>query len=96
MRTSNFALRLQPSLLEAARNLAAAEGVALNQLISTAVAQMVAGHGVSNYISIRAKKANIPRALEILNKGGAGSPPLPEDELPAGSPTRPAGFANKS
>ena len=33
MRKSNFALRLQPSLLEEARKLAEAEGVALNQLI---------------------------------------------------------------
>jgi hypothetical protein len=34
MRKSNFALRLQPSLLEEARKLAEAEGVALNQLIN--------------------------------------------------------------
>jgi predicted HicB family RNase H-like nuclease len=39
MRKSNFALRLQPSLLEAARKLAEAEGVALNQLINAAVAE---------------------------------------------------------
>jgi hypothetical protein len=30
MRKSNFVLRLQPSLLDEARNLAVAEGVALN------------------------------------------------------------------
>ena len=63
MRTSNFALRLQPTLLEAARNIAQSEGVALNQLINTAVAQMIAAHSTSNYISIRAKRANLPRAL---------------------------------
>ena len=34
MRKSDFALRLQPSLLEEARKLAEAEGVALNQLIN--------------------------------------------------------------
>jgi hypothetical protein len=39
MRKSNFALRLQPSLLEEARRLAQAEGVALNQLINVAVAE---------------------------------------------------------
>lgn len=88
MRTSNFALRLQPSLLEAARNLAEAEGVALNQLINTAVAQMVAAHSASNYISIRAKRANLPHAMEILNKAGAGNPPLREDELPVELPAR--------
>ena len=39
MRKSNFALRLQPSLLDEARKLAEAEGVALNQLINVAVAE---------------------------------------------------------
>jgi predicted HicB family RNase H-like nuclease len=39
MRKSNFTLRLQPSLLEEARKLAEAEGVALNQLINAAVAE---------------------------------------------------------
>jgi hypothetical protein len=84
MRTSNFALRLQPTLLEAARNLAESEGVALNQLINVAVAQMIAAHNASNYIAIRARRANLPRALEILKKAGAGNPPMPGDELPEG------------
>jgi hypothetical protein len=39
MRKSNFALRLQPSLLDEARQMAEAEGVALNQLINVAVAE---------------------------------------------------------
>jgi hypothetical protein len=82
MRTSNFALRLQPTLLEAARDLAASEGVALNQLINTAVAQMIAANSSANYISLRAKRANPPRALEILRKAGAGNPPIEGDELP--------------
>jgi hypothetical protein len=38
MRKRNFAPRLQPSLLDEARKLAEAEGVALNQLINVAVA----------------------------------------------------------
>jgi hypothetical protein len=82
MRTSNFALRLQPTLLEAARNLAESEGVALNQLINVAVAQMVAAHNASNYIAIRARRANLPRALETLRKAGAGEAPREGDELP--------------
>ena len=39
MRKSNFALRLQPSLLEELRTIAASEGVALNQLINVAIAE---------------------------------------------------------
>ena len=49
MRKRNFALRFQPSLLEEARKLAEAEGVALNQLINVAVngarLHWVAKHG---------------------------------------------------
>jgi hypothetical protein len=47
MRKSNFALRLQPSLLDEARNLAEAEGVALNQPINVAVAEKLSApaHG---------------------------------------------------
>lgn len=82
MRTSNFALRLQPTLLDAARNVAKSEGVAVNQLINIAVAQMIAAHGASNYIALRANRANLPRALEILGRAGAGNPPREGDELP--------------
>ena len=42
MRKSNFALRLQPSLLEEARQLAETEGVALNQFINVAVEKIAA------------------------------------------------------
>jgi len=41
MRRSNFALRLQPSLLAELRKAAEAEGVALNHLINVAVAEKV-------------------------------------------------------
>jgi predicted HicB family RNase H-like nuclease len=41
MRRSNFALRLQPSLLAELRKAAEAEGIALNQLINVAVAEKV-------------------------------------------------------
>ncbi len=39
MKKSNFALRLQPSLMEEAKKVAKAEGVAVNQLINVAVAE---------------------------------------------------------
>lgn len=41
MKKSNFALRLQMSLMEEARKVAKAEGVAVNQLINVAVAEKV-------------------------------------------------------
>ncbi|MGA3307888.1 MAG: toxin-antitoxin system HicB family antitoxin [Xanthobacteraceae bacterium] len=81
MRKSNFALRLQPSLLDEARKLAAAEGVALNQLINVAVAEKVSALRTESYIAQRAARADIPKALRILKRAGVGRPPVPGDEL---------------
>jgi len=82
MRKSNFALRLQPSLLDEARKLAEAEGVALNQLINVAVAEKVSALRTERYIADRAARADIPSALRVLGRAGAGLPPLKGDELP--------------
>jgi hypothetical protein len=84
MKRSNFALRLQPSLLEASRRLAESEGVALNQLINVAVAQMIASYDTANYIAERAKRADVAKALEILRRPRKGEPPREGDELPEG------------
>jgi len=81
MRTSNFALRLQPSLIEEARRVAEAEGVALNQLINVAVAEKLAAMRTASYFAERASRADIPKAIDILNRAGAGNPPIPGDEL---------------
>lgn len=83
MRKSNFALRLQPSLIDEARTTAKAEGVALNQFINVAVAEKLAAIRMASYIAERARRADIPAALEILRRAGAGNPPMEGDELPA-------------
>jgi hypothetical protein len=95
MKQSNFALRLQPSLMEASRKLAESEGVALNQLFNVAVAQMIASHSTMDYIAERAKRANIPRALEILRRPRIGEPPREGDELPESWKKRRAAAAPK-
>jgi len=82
MKRSNFALRLQPSLMEASRKLAESEGVALNQLFNVAVAQMIASHDTLDYLAERAKRADVQGALEILRRPRKGEPPRPGDELP--------------
>ena len=56
MRKSNFALRLQPSLLEEARKLAESEGVALNQFINVAVAEKLSALRTEDYFSRRAAR----------------------------------------
>jgi hypothetical protein len=82
MRKSNFALRLQPSLLHEARKLAEAEGVALNQLINVAVAEKVSALRTEAYIAERAGRADAAKALAVLRRAGVGRPPMKGDELP--------------
>ena len=82
MRKSNFALRLQPSLLDEARKLAEEEGVALNQLINVAVAEKLSALRTESYITERAARANLPKALKVLGRAGNGKRPVKGDELP--------------
>jgi HicB family len=81
MRKSNFALRLAPSLLEEARKLAQAEGVALNQLINVAVAEKLSALRTESYFAERTPRASVPKALRILKRAGAGNPPMKGDEM---------------
>jgi hypothetical protein len=81
MRKSNFALRLQPSLLDEARKVAEAEGVALNQFINVAVAEKLSALRTESYFKERAARADIPGALDILSRAGKGNPPVEGDDL---------------
>jgi hypothetical protein len=83
MRRSNFALRLQPSLLDELRKAAEAEGVALNQLINVAVAEKVSALRTEDYFRERGRRADRAETLRILERAGKGSPPMKGDELPA-------------
>jgi hypothetical protein len=82
MRKSNFALRLQPNLLEELRRIAAAEGVALNQLINVAVAEKLSALRTEEYFRDRAIRGNRAQTLHILEKAGTANSPTPGDELP--------------
>lgn len=81
MRRNNVALRLQTSLLEEAKRVAATEGVALNQLINVAVAEKLSALRTDDYFRERAGRANLARAKRILRRAGKARPPLPGDEL---------------
>ncbi|MGH6876329.1 MAG: hypothetical protein ACREHV_03010 [Rhizomicrobium sp.] len=76
-------MRLQPSLLDEARKLAEAEGVALNQLINMAVAVRT-----ESYIAERAARADVPKSLRILKRAGVGRTPMKGDEMPESRPKR--------
>ena len=82
MKKSNFALRLQPSLLEEARRVAKEEGVALNQFINVAVAEKVSALRTAEFFAERAARSDLARALHLLRAAGAGRKPEPGDELP--------------
>ncbi|MFZ1428054.1 MAG: hypothetical protein WAS21_14920 [Geminicoccaceae bacterium] len=81
MRKSNFALRLQPSLLDEARKVAEMEGVPLNQLINVAVAEKLSALRTESYFQERAARADLPKAVEVLNRSGVGNPPVKGDEI---------------
>ena len=61
--------------------MAESEGVALNQLINVAVAEKLSALRIEDYFSQRAARANLPKALKILKRAGAGNPPMKGDEL---------------
>jgi HicB family len=88
MRKSNFALRLQPSVLDEARRLAEAEGVALNQFINVAMAEKVSALRTESYIAERATRADVPKALRVLKRAGRGRPPVQGDEMAGGKSGR--------
>lgn len=82
MRKSNFALRLQPSLMEEVRRLAAEEGVPVNQFINVAVAEKLSALRTETYLRERAERGDVDRALALLERAGKGNPPMPGDALP--------------
>lgn len=86
MKKSNFALRLQPSLMEEAKKVAKAEGVAVNQLINVAVAEKVSALRTEEYFAERSARGDIKKALQVLKRAGKGNAPVSGDELPTATP----------
>jgi hypothetical protein len=82
MRRRNFALRLQPSLLEELRKAAEVEGVALNQLINVAVAEKVSALRTEEYFRERGRRPDRAETLRVLERAGQGNPPMEGDERP--------------
>src|ERR1700730_2261164 len=76
MRRSNFALRLQPSLLEELRKAAELEGVALSQVINVAVAGKVSALRTDKDFLGRGRRANRAETLRILERAGKGKLPV--------------------
>jgi hypothetical protein len=77
---ATFPLRLPDDLKEAAAAQADAQGVSLNQYISTALAARVGAQGeAARYFAARAARTKPGRAKEVLARSGAGNPPRQDD-----------------
>lgn len=81
-------LRLSPHLLDEARRVAEAEGIALNQFIGASIAEKISALRTAEFFRERAARADIPRALDILPRAldilaraGRNDPPVPGDEI---------------
>lgn len=78
---SNYALRLQTSLLDELRLVVEEEGTTLNQFINVAVAEKLAALRTERYFAERAARADPADFLAILEKAGTGAA-IAGDELP--------------
>jgi len=78
---STMSLRLPESLHERARELAKREGVSINQLIATALAEKVSALDTIEYLEERGGRASADAFLEALNRV-PDAEPEPGDELP--------------
>jgi hypothetical protein len=78
---SNYALRLQTSLLGELRTVVEEEGTTLNQFINVAVAEKLSALRTERYFRERAARADRADFLAILEKAGAGVV-IEGDELP--------------
>jgi uncharacterized protein (DUF1778 family) len=73
-------LRLPDSIQRHIKEIAAREGVSINQFISTAVTEKVSAIMAEEYLAQRASKADREAFREILGNV-PNRPPLPGDEL---------------
>jgi hypothetical protein len=77
---STLSLRLPASLHKRIRELAKQEGISINQLISTAVAEKMAALMTVDYLGERAKQGSREKFLAVLAKVPDVAPE-PQDEL---------------
>ncbi len=80
---SNYALRLQASLMEELRAVVEEEGTTLNQFINVAVAEKLSALRTERYFQERMARADRSDFLTILEKAGTDIA-VPGDELPSG------------
>jgi hypothetical protein len=75
-----LSLRLPNSLHEEIKKLARREGISINQLVSTAVAEKLAALMAEEHLEKRAQRGSKQKFQRVLRKVRSG-PPAEEDEL---------------
>ncbi len=78
---SNYALRLQASVMEELKRVVAEEGTTMNQFINVAVAEKLAALRTAQYFKERATRADLQAFWAILEQAGTEAPRA-GDELP--------------
>ena len=77
---STMSLRLPESLHQKVRELAEREGVSINQLVTTALAEKISALLTEEYLLARAARGSRERFLEVLAKV-PDSEPEPGDQI---------------
>ncbi len=77
---SNYALRLQASMMQELKKLVQQEGTTINQFINVAVAEKIAALRTTEYFKERATRANKKIFRKLLTNAG-NEPPRKGDEL---------------
>jgi hypothetical protein len=77
---STMSLRLPESLHKKARELAEKEGVSINQLVATALAEKLAALTTVEYLEARARRGDRKQFEKVLNKV-KDRPPAAGDEV---------------
>ncbi len=78
---TNYALRLQSSIMEELKKVAEEEGTSINQFINVAVAEKLAVLRTVEYFKERAAHADMEAFRRFLEGEGGTEPPREGDEL---------------
>ena len=81
MRISSYSLRLQPSLMEEAREVARSEGVSLNQLFNVAVAEKLASVRTEKGFQERIRRAGRWEPEQTPDRAGIRNPSMGDDKI---------------
>lgn len=80
-RLSTYPLRLPVSLKAAVAEVSRADGISINQFVTTAVAEKLSAMKTAEFFADRKARADIEAARRLLRRDG-GQPPTAEDRMP--------------